>query len=118
VEPIMDVDLCKENESINRNKNQSPVSVDRLLLSPIENVTNSHRSDVKKGLGRRAKLQSIRSPLLSSKKENHQCVCVTSKLIGFQLELYKMLAEYSKQRVKSAQYVSNLVQSRMKTKGD
>ncbi len=114
-------DSSKENDCDKRIKTSpmSPITVDRLLLSPIENFSNSRRVDTaKKGLNRRAKLQNTRSPLVAGKKEAQVCMCVTSKLIGFQLELYKMLAEYSKQRTKSAQYVSNLVQSRLKTKGE
>jgi hypothetical protein len=117
----LDFDSCKENDWDKRIKNSPvlPMTVDKMILSPIENLSNSHRTDTaKKGLNRRAKMLYTRPPLVAGRKGGKVCVCVTSKLIRFQLELYKMLAEYSKQRTKSAQYVSSLVQSRLKTEGE
>ncbi len=112
----LDFDSCKENDWDKRIIN-SPVLP--MTVSPIENFSNSHRTDTaKKGLNRRAKMLYTRPPLVAGRKGGKVCVCVTSKLISFQLELYKMLAEYSKQRTKSAQYVSSLVQSRLKTEGE
>lgn len=121
----------KENNDEN-NVSMSPLSSPKnssnssLILSPTENLQSSRRQPMTRNskLNRTKNVKGTKSPLVSNKTTSKSsivaggsCNCITSKLITFQLDLYRMLAEYAKQRTKNCQYVNNLVQSRMKIKG-
>jgi len=119
----------KENDE--NNVSMSPLSSPKsnsnssLVLSPTDNLQSSRRQASNRNgkLNRGKNVKCTKSPLVGSKKSSksafagNSCSCITSKLITFQLDLYKMLAEYAKLRARNCQYVNKLVQSRMKIKG-
>ena len=122
-----EIDENKENaDGIIYMDTLSPVTCMDTTLSPkltcpiVLSPTNSQRKP-KTQLNRRKKLQNTKSPLISrsyttKKALNRPCQCVSSKLVQFQIELYKMLSEYSRHRNKMSQCVGSLIQSRTKVK--
>lgn len=122
---FIELDLNKENNDNENNLSLSPLSPSKTslndsinLISPDENISN-RKDNVKKAanLNRHKRLQNTKSPMVKATKSSQLCSCITTHLVKFQLDMYKMLAAYAKQRAKSGNYVSNLIQSRMKMKG-
>jgi hypothetical protein len=131
-----DFDMVQINEN-KENKNEiiilTPVKshittpVKNIPLSPINGqneVAGTAKKTGKQGLNRKRKLQSTKSPMISrntnspslSISKQVKCKCVSSKIIQFQLDLFKALNSYAKYRSKMSQLVCSLVQSRSKAK--
>lgn len=60
--------------------------------------------------------QPTKSSFTSNSSIQPSCDCLPSKIIAFQLNLFKMLCDYAQYRDKMRQYTGNLIQSRIKTK--
>lgn len=114
---MIEIDDNKENDLL------SPVKTPTKLnpLSP-NNDQLSTKKTIKQTLNRKRKLQNTRSPLITKNKtvalnkQISKCNCVSSQIIQFQLDLFKALNEYAKQRTQMSQMVCNLIQARSKVK--
>ena len=93
-----------------------------MIVSPVLETVKKARQKNSKPHQRSKSPQTPKKPISKFNQSplinnlTNPCQCAASRIIYFQLEMFKMLSEYSKCRTKMSSQMSNLMQSRIKIK--